>query len=264
MLLYFEPSINSNEWPLVIEALKILYPRLKWQSGVSLDTFNPFKIPGMLSGDEADPINGLILPVTNAGGLNYGRFKNHKEFIDTANKYGIGYFDSVKDGREHLGLNEDTNSIFNSLDESNRKVLNHVAHFYRTGELLDGTYYFEPALNGDEMEQLYNLLQHVRRSKLILQPIEHSSNGTLLWIEVKDNYIAGWQDVSSDEDSKGEYVVDGLESIKRWCYKGRGFSHRSCIKPFRDGRALLNEIPNTEDVFNQLNETIKKVIKSYL
>lgn len=37
MLLYFEPSINSNEWPLVIEALKILYPRLKWQSGVSLD-----------------------------------------------------------------------------------------------------------------------------------------------------------------------------------------------------------------------------------
>ena len=122
MLLYFEPSINSNEWPLVIEALKILYPRLEWQSGVSLDTFNPFKIPGY--DGEADPINSLLLPVTNTGGLNYGRFKNHKEFIDTANKYGIGYFgDSVKDGREHLGLNEDTNSIFNSLDETIRKVI---------------------------------------------------------------------------------------------------------------------------------------------
>ena len=123
MLLYFEPSINSNEWPLVIEALKILYPRLKWQSGVSLDTFNPFKIPGILSGDEADPINGLLLPVTNTGGLNYGRFKNHKEFIDVANKYGIGFGDSVKDGREHLGLNEDTNSLFNSLEETIRKVI---------------------------------------------------------------------------------------------------------------------------------------------
>lgn len=117
MLLYFEPSINSNEWPLVIEALKILYPRLEWQSGVSLDTFNPFKIPGY--NGEADPINGLLLPVTNTGGLNYGRFKNHKEFIDIANKY----YCSVKDGREHLGLNEDTNSIFNSLDETIRKVI---------------------------------------------------------------------------------------------------------------------------------------------
>lgn len=121
MLLYFEPSINSNEWPLVIEALKILYPRLEWQSGVSLDTFNPFKIPGYDGG--ADPINGLLLPVTNTGGLNYGRFKNHKEFIDIANKYGIGFGDSVVDGREYLGLNEDTDSIFNSLDEIIRKVI---------------------------------------------------------------------------------------------------------------------------------------------
>jgi hypothetical protein len=121
MLLYFEPSINSNEWPLVIEALKILYPRLEWQSGVSLDTFNPFKIPGY--DGEADPINGLLLPVTNTGGLNYGRFKNHKEFIDIANKYGIGFGDSVVDGREYLGLNEDTDSIFNSLDETIRKVI---------------------------------------------------------------------------------------------------------------------------------------------
>jgi hypothetical protein len=121
MLLYFEPSINSNEWPLVIEALKILYPRLEWQSGVSLDMFNPFKIPGY--DGEADPINSLLLPVTNTGGLNYGRFKNHKEFIDIANKHGIGFGDSVVDGREHLGLNEDTNSIFNSLDETIRKVI---------------------------------------------------------------------------------------------------------------------------------------------
>ena len=123
MLLYFEPGINSNEWPLVIEALKILYPRLRWQSGVSLDTFSPFKIPGYLG--EADPINGLIF-VTNTGGLNYGRFKNPKELIDvsrnfTINKMLIG--DSVVDGREHLGLNEDTNSIFNSLDETIRKVI---------------------------------------------------------------------------------------------------------------------------------------------
>lgn len=123
MLLYFEPSINSNEWPLVIEALKILYPRLKWQSGISLDAFNPFEIPGYHG--EADPINGLVF-VTNTGGLNYGRFKSPKELIDvsrnfTINKMLIG--DLVVDGREHLGLNQDTDSIFNSLDETIRKVI---------------------------------------------------------------------------------------------------------------------------------------------
>jgi len=125
MLLYFEPSINSNEWPLVIEALKILYPRLKWQSGVSLDTFNPFKIPGYVA---PDPINGLVLPITNAGGLNYGRFKNHKDFKDTTAEWigasnHAGFSDKVVDGWEYLGLNEDTNSIFNSLEETIRKVI---------------------------------------------------------------------------------------------------------------------------------------------
>lgn len=117
MLLYFEPSINSNEWPLVIEALKILYPRLRWQSGVSLDTFNPFKTPGYHG--EADPINSLVLPLTNADGLNYGRFKSPEELIDMTNGHGH----SVVDGREHLGINQDTDSIFNSLDETIRKVI---------------------------------------------------------------------------------------------------------------------------------------------
>ncbi len=127
MLLYFEPSINSNEWPLVIEALKILYPRLEWQSGVSLDTFNPFKIPGY--DGEADPINGLVLRDPkiydprwpNTGGLNYGRFKSPEELIDSAKKMAVS--GSVVDGWEHLGLNKDTDSIFDSLDETIRKVI---------------------------------------------------------------------------------------------------------------------------------------------
>ena len=77
-LLYFEPGITPYNWYKVIDALKILYPRLKWQSGKSLDTFNPFEIGGPQYRGEASPINGLILPITNAGGLNYGRFKNHR------------------------------------------------------------------------------------------------------------------------------------------------------------------------------------------
>lgn len=252
-LLYFEPGITSDNWSKVIEALKILYPRLKWSSGVSLDKFNPFKIEGSFYEAEADPINGLVLPITNAGGLNYGRFRNRKDFIDTASNY-AGFSDKVVDGWEHLGFNQDTSFVFES---TNKKNVEHVNNFFETGKLLDGTYYFEPALDDGEIRQLYSLLQNIDRSKLILQPLEHSSNGALLWLDVIGNSIAGWQDVSSDEDSKGEYALDSLVSIKRWCYKGRGFSHRRCIKPFRNGRALLNEIPNTEDVFNQLDEAVR-------
>ena len=253
-LLYFEPGITPYNWYKVIDALKILYPRLKWQSGKSLDTFNPFEIGEPQYRGEASPINGLILPITNAGGLNYGRFKNHKDFIDTAGNYS-GYFGNpVVDGWEHLGLNQDISFVFES---TNKKKVEHVDHFFKTGKLLDGTYYFEPALNDGEVRQLYSLLQNIDRSKIILNPIEYSSNGTLLWLDVIHNSIAGWQDVSSDEDSKGEYAIDSLVGIKRWCYKGRGFSHRNCIKPFRNGRELLNYLPNTEDIFNQLDEAVK-------
>ena len=253
-LLYFEPGITPYNWHKVIDALKILYPRLKWQSGIPLDKFSPFKIGGTFQySGEASPINGLILPITNAGGLNYGRFKNHKDFIDTASNY-VGFVDKVVDGWEHLGLNQDTSFVF---EATNKKKVEHVDHFFKTGKLLDGTYYFEPALNDGEVRQLYSLLQNIDRSKIILNPIEYSSNGTLLWLDVIHNSIAGWQDVSSDEDSKGEYVIDSLVGIKRWCYKGRGFSHRNCIKPFRNGRELLNYLPNTEDIFNQLDEAVK-------
>ena len=261
-LLYFEPGITPYNWYKVIDALKILYPRLKWQSGKSLDTFNPFEIGEPQYRGEASPINGLILPITNAGGLNYGRFKNHKDFIDTAGNYS-GYFGNpVVDGWEHLGLNQDISFVFES---TNKKKVEHVDHFFKTGNLLDGTYYFEPALDTGEIRQLYSLLKDVDRSKVILQPLEHSSNGTLLWLDITNNSIAGWQDISSDEDSHGEYKLDSLVGIKRWCYKGRGFSHRNCIKPFRNGRELLNYLPNTEDIFNQLDETIEMGnMKDYL
>ena len=134
---------------------------------------------------------------------------------------------------------------------------NHVEHFYQTGKLLNGTYYFDPPLIVPEIEELHYLFRHIKGSKVILNPLRddvHNTGNfnmsqTLLWIDVFRNTITGWQNVDSDEDEDGEYVLNNLRSIQRWC------ANNDCNMPFRDGRLFLAELPNTEDIFNQLNES---------
>ena len=136
---------------------------------------------------------------------------------------------------------------------------NHVEHFYKTGTLLTGTYYFDPPLIVPEIEELHSLFRHIKGSKVILNPLRddvHNTGNfnmsqTLLWLDVSNNTITGWQNVDTvdDEDEGGEYVLNNLRSIQRWCQNG------DCNMPFRDGRLFLTDLPNTEDIFNQINES---------
>ena len=132
---------------------------------------------------------------------------------------------------------------------------NHVEHFYKTGTLLTGTYYFDQPLIVPEIEELHYLFRHIKGSKVILNPLRddvHNTGNfnmsqTLLWIDVFRNTITGWQNVDSDEDEYGVYDLDNLAGIERWC------ANSDCNMPFRDGRLFLAELPNTEDIFNQIN-----------
>ena len=105
-LLYFEPKISMSDWPLVIEALKVVYPNIRWRYGGQLEPFS------------TGPCNGLIVTsIKNRPLLSWGVWNNKEDFVQHA--LGVNWrYGEVKDGREYLGLNEDTNSIFNSLTES--------------------------------------------------------------------------------------------------------------------------------------------------
>jgi len=112
MLLYFEPSITVIKWPQVIEALKVLHPKLTWASRVNLDSFNPFEAFDPLSQSvmSLPPINGLVIDFYNK--LSYGRFQNLESMLKLTGGYGT----KVVDGWEYLGMRQDTDSIFDSLD----------------------------------------------------------------------------------------------------------------------------------------------------
>ena len=254
MLLYFEPSITAIKWPRVIEALKVLHPKLTWASRVNLDSFNPFEAFDPLSQNviSLPPINGLIIDFYDK--LSYGRFPNPELMSKHA---GYGHGTKVIDGWEYLGMTQDTESIFHSLDESQMADTNHVEHFYTTGKLLSGTYYFDPPLIVPEIEELHSLFRYIKGNKVILHPLSrdvqstgnYNMSQTLLWLDVSNNTITGWQNVDIDEDEKGEYVLENLRTIQRWC------DNNGCNMPFRDGRLFLTRLPNTEDIFNQLNES---------
>lgn len=135
--------------------------------------------------------------------------------------------------------------------------MEHVEHFYKTGQLLKGTYYFDPPLIVPEIEELHYLFRDIQGNKVILNPLRddvrytgnYNMNQTLLWLDVSNNTITGWQNVDTDEDEDGEYTLNNLRSIQRWC------ANNDCNMPYRDGRLFLTELPNTEDIFNQLNES---------
>lgn len=129
---------------------------------------------------------------------------------------------------------------------------NHVQHFYNTGKLLDGTYYFDPPLIEPEIKILYSILHKVRLSKLILLPLKRNVKN-LLYIDVKGNTINNWQNIDTVKDEEGEYVLDNLQNIQRWNANYHGGSR---VRQYRDGRLFVGlELPNTEDIFNQINES---------
>ena len=107
-LLYFEPKIQVSDWPRVIEALKVVYPNIRWRSGGKLDIFT------------AVPCNGLIVTSANSMYpgkplLSWGVWANKENFVEHA--LGINWkYGEVKDGWLHLGFKQEFD--FDSLTES--------------------------------------------------------------------------------------------------------------------------------------------------
>ena len=129
-----------------------------------------------------------------------------------------------------------------------------------------GTYYFDPPLVESEIYELYRILQNaVKKSERILNPLSSNVNETgnynqsrtLLWLDIVNGSIEGWQnvDVSIDEEATSgediEFELKDLASIQKWCRQGG-----DCVEPLRNGRDFLNlNLPNTEDIFQQVNES---------
>ena len=147
--------------------------------------------------------------------------------------------------------NKDKNFYFNNQIFIYYMV-NPELHYYRTGKLLDGTYYFDPPLIEPEIKVLYNILRKVRHSKTILLPLKRNVKN-LLYIDVKGNTINNWQNVDRVKDEEGEYVLDNLQSIQRWNANYYGGSR---VRQYHDGRLFVGlELLDTEDIFNQINES---------
>jgi hypothetical protein len=119
-LLYFEPKISMSDWPLVIEALKDVYPNIRWASGRELGPY--------LFVNKDKPIfvcNTLtITSIKNKPLLTQGMWANKEDFARHALGVNSNYAE-IKDGWEHLGFKQDMGSIFDSLAESKliRKIL---------------------------------------------------------------------------------------------------------------------------------------------
>jgi hypothetical protein len=118
-LLYFEPEVKKSEIPVIIDALRILYPGIRWMSGSELERFTY----------ETD-FNSLIVRYTMTFGsksspkLSWGNFDSKNDLARFT--LGNNWEDAdIKDGWEHLGLNQDIGSIFDSLSESKliRKII---------------------------------------------------------------------------------------------------------------------------------------------
>jgi len=109
-LLYFEPKIKLSDWPTIIEALKVVYPNIRWRSGRELST-----------DDEVDGGNSLIITSSTVYPgtplLSWGIWSDKVDFA----RHGLGT--EVKDGWEHLGFKQEFD--FNSLTESKliRKII---------------------------------------------------------------------------------------------------------------------------------------------
>lgn len=101
-----------------------------------------------------------------------------------------------------------------------------IDDFERTGEIPDGTYYFDPPLIEPEIRFLYERLKSLKNSDKILWPLtSRHENKNLLWLDISRYTIYGWQNVDTDEDEYGQYLLHDYESVKRWC-KNSGDCHK--------------------------------------
>ena len=105
--LFFEPIIEVSDWPKVIKALKVLYPNIRWGSGVELSADGVWFVSNGLI-IHSDIVNQIVTY------LEPGLWDSKEDFINR-----VKYIDQdvdIKDGWEYLGFKQDID--FDSLYES--------------------------------------------------------------------------------------------------------------------------------------------------
>jgi hypothetical protein len=120
-LLYFEPKISMSDWPLVIEALKDVYPNIRWASGREL---GPYQVNNPINQNIMVCNTLTITSINNQPLLTQGMWANKEDFARHVLGVNSNYA-QIKDGWEHLGFKQDMGSIFDSLAESKliRKII---------------------------------------------------------------------------------------------------------------------------------------------
>jgi len=151
-LLYFEPEVKKSEIPVIIDAVRILYPGIRWMSGSEL---------GHIA--YVTDFNSLIVRYTMTFGsksspkLSWGIFDSKNDLARFT--LGNNWEDAdIKDGWEHLGLKQDIDSIFDSLSESKliRKIIKESIDEFDWVDVNPNTY--------SSGQGLFNLIQEFLQS----------------------------------------------------------------------------------------------------
>ena len=195
MLLYFEPGIKSNEWPMVVESLKMLYPDVKWIGGASIERYNPFWLnePNGYAGNidlNATPITAIIINEKYGDGiprLSYSKNEN-KESLESMVKSSK----EIIDGWGYLGLGGmDFDSVFDKLSESIRRIIKEEINEFDWVDVDD---------SGDT---LYSVIKHLLEKQ-----------GGKYWMENNDGAIKLWDDTgyyfSIDEP---DFTIEAIREL---------------------------------------------------
>ena len=155
--LYFN-NFNSD-WELIYPSLEVLFPGIVWGNGLSLDSFHPFmgnqnymlhiqfyKRPNLITNNNDMKLDEHIVDVTWSASKE--RFSNSDK--DLYND-GEGRKYEVYDGNEYLGLNTNTEDMFNQIYENIiKKVLREEKEWFEKIEPPKG-------------ETIYNFLNPILR-----------------------------------------------------------------------------------------------------
>jgi hypothetical protein len=188
MLLYFKPSITHEDWPLIVDSLKIIHPNLKWAGNEMLglkpkdiDSLNPFE-PRMKSSyiDPKNPIDGLIID-EESNSLYSGRFGSKQSMLRISDPS-----EKIVNGWKYLGIDEkDFYTVLDALSES--KLIRKIIKESLTNEFD----WVDTSFDDDDPAELYKMIDSFLKA-----------SNSRYWVEFDDSHLTYeiW-------DSTGTYVV---------------------------------------------------------
>ena len=229
----YNDSIGNRQLDKILSLIENEYPEVTWFEGQSPAEYNPFT-------DEDEDIPDQIKSLTigywpdKTDTITYGMWDDndygHQNFIDG--------WQWLKDREVDYDL---TSDIFSSLNESEE-------------EIPKLTYVFEPPI--EDKETLRNVLYVIGiEHPGIMWPTNKPILNNSIYREIFDNNegydFVGGLTIHPGKDSD---IITWTSWVDPQGITGAGYSDYG---PKVDGWQLVNKhsIPNTEDIFNQLNES---------